>query len=239
MQKIALALLGALVIVPTSASAQNIDDLGHNGRPLTGREHPVEVQIVENTWYNRYPSLYSVWGLIPRFSQQILAANRGAVIAEPTARLLAENQERLDLEAAKFVDANSSIFERRSMRPAEWFLRVSLTGSATTDSQGVGVRVGSTRVGLQTEGGTSTAIARFELIRRRDMVTIATETVRKVYSSTNIVGLSADRFGFFSRSQALAFSQSSNGGYRRGLVSTGQVLEASTEAIRKLLEHLP
>lgn len=232
-------LLALLFVVVSALGFGQVQDTFNDRLPsqpiILTAETPLEIQIVKNSWYDFYPEVYSIHDLIPALGSHVLAAAPNMVLAEPTYRILAEGNERRSLAAEEYVNHGSSIFDKGSIKPAEYILRCSFGGTGSTKSAGYGIRLGGTQVGLESEGGTSTAFARFELIRRRDFVVISVVTVKKTYSSTNIVGLNASRFSFFGRGQAAAFNQSSDGGYRRGLVSTAQVLDASQEAIRRLL----
>jgi|GEM_PF-2850596 len=196
---------------------------------------PIEIQIPRNTWYDYYPELYSAVDLVAATGQMILEVAPDMVPAQPTVELLQEGNNRRALEAEEFVNKTASIFQRGTMRPAVYFLRCTYSGSATARHRAAGVRIKGTDLDLGAESGSSTAIVRYELIRRTDMVTIGVVTVKEVYSSTNVTNFNFDRFGFFSRGLGIAFAENSDPVYRRGLISTARCLDKSRSALARLL----
>lgn len=200
---------------------------------------PIEIQVLGNTWYDYYPELYSARDVVIAVGQMVLAARPKMVLAQPTAAILAEGDDRRALESEEFVNTNASIFNRATMKPATWILRCYLSGSATSRIVGGGGRVGGIEIGGDIETGTSTAIARYELIRREGFVTVSAIMAKEVYSSANMIGLTADKAGLFGGGAGLAFGQSSDPVYRRGIVSTDTCLfRKSPPAIARLLGDL-
>lgn len=236
MKRILFVLLLVISALGFGQVVDTFQDKFQKGATTMDAEHPLEIQIERNTWYDFYPEVYSIHDLLPAIGQMVLELRPNMVLAQSTTRILAEGNERRALDGEEFVNKTSSIFERGTIKPAEWILRCSFSGSGTTESRGFGVRLGGNQVGLATEGGTSVATARYELIRRKDFLVVGVATATEVYKSENILGLDASRFSFFSLRQALAFRQSNNGGYRRGLVSTsGNLKNKTPEAIRQIL----
>jgi hypothetical protein len=235
-----IILLVAAAALAGSGFAQNYEELVPDRLPtqpvvLDGTT-PIEIQVVENTWWEYVSRIFSARQMVAGIGQAVLGVAPEMVLAQPTADLLREGGERRALEAEEFVNTGSSIFDRGSMRPAEWILRCSFGITATSQTRGGGIRVGNTDVGLGVEYGQSTAIARYELLRRRDMVVVGVVTVKEVYSSKNLNNFDFGRHAFFGRGIAAAFRESSGDPVRRrDLIATSRCLDRSWDAIEMLL----
>lgn len=200
-------------------------------------EHPLLIEVITNPWKDFLPTVYQDEDVTMAVAEMVYSAAPNVVFAEDTASILKEAAGRHQLDAEEFVDHNSDIFKRGTIKPAYWVLRVYLSGSGTSvPYTGLSLRYKEFSLGGEGEGGTSVATSRYKLMKRTPFVGVAVVSVEETCSSFNVTGANLNiGGGYFSRGLEVAYQQSSDGPTRRCILSTSGNMRKSQRAIDRLV----
>lgn len=198
---------------------------------LISEDTPILIRIVDNQWgrqcanlsYNgQTVSFYQNAQLVAMIAEKL--SKRRLALAKDTTDILSDAAQRRAMEKDEYVDGNSPIFTKGSIKPAVYILEVTTGGTASSKRDSAGIRVGGVRVGGTTESGSSNAFISVSLVKRTSLTTVGTVTGQSKYSSVNVENFDFSKSRWFSTS-GVGYIQQASPGFRRGMVSTARALE--------------